>query len=280
VADLAKARAAVKAASDECHRRYRHPMPCERCEGLTQALAALNASPEPADVAGLAVLSDYLKDHGAHELLSAVEDPVKELLELRARVEKLNLVEERKEDGHVARLRFEHLDFECLPQNSRWRSLAAIFGVMRDALEELAEGAERRVEPQPQPMVGLLPRLLESEQRREGWYASQPTARAYGISNDGQYTALRADQFGRFEVPPNVPMDRVRVVVVNAPLGELARPPSPEQVVRIADVDTEAARREGYKLLAKAGRAVAKKSRVPQGLKPARLDGRGKKRKR
>jgi hypothetical protein len=78
VSDIAKARANIEAVMESCACQGEG---CHWCGLMKEALAALPV--EPTDTAPLAVLSDFLKDHGAHALLAAAEDPVKELLALR-----------------------------------------------------------------------------------------------------------------------------------------------------------------------------------------------------
>lgn len=56
---------------------------------------------DPIDPTPLAVLSDFLKDHGAHHLLSACEDPVRELLALREQLK--NAVTVRVEPAAIPR---------------------------------------------------------------------------------------------------------------------------------------------------------------------------------
>lgn len=190
MADLAKARRLVQQAIDE-HFCDDNGMPeCVRCRMLREGLAVLPS--EPADVAGLAVLSDYLKDHGQHALLSAVEDPVKELLELRS---------------EAARLR-RRIDQSAIVSSYREGGVAVTYRgstvhrVHPDATFALAEALRGLAdEIDARTAGGWVPRETPPQHGVPRW----PTQQASMEAISARFLRAQIHQIGGTSIPPRPP---------------------------------------------------------------------------
>lgn len=141
---------------------------------------------DPIDPAPLHVLADFLRDHGALDLLTATQDPVKELLELRERV-------------HTA---LAELSGEVTAYDFRGRPRTTPRYVGMQRVVALLLGQT----PPPRAGEGIA---------NEAPYEPLPTTwRAFGVDDQGNDVALRFTD-GRVDVPPNVRPETVRVEAVD-----------------------------------------------------------------
>lgn len=145
MADIAKAIAAIARARALIGPDHLPEVNAE----LQAAWEALKA--EPFDASPLHVLSDFLKDHGAHALLSAAEDPVKELLALREQKwRSIELTEDTRPD--LEQRFWVDLKFEGL---TAWAGGTSRGEVLARSLRMLATELDARAAGERVPGAGL-----------------------------------------------------------------------------------------------------------------------------